>query len=346
MLNFAAQTPARLPDDTPPLLAVVVDTEEEFDWARPLDRANTAVTAMRHQQRAHRVFETYGLRPTYVVDYPVASQAEGYRPLLELRSADACEIGAHLHPWVNPPHDEVVDNRNSYPGNLPSQLERAKLQRLTDTIAAAFGERPTVYKAGRYGVGPNTSDILADLGYEIDASVVAWTDFTPQEGPDFSRQGAFPYWFGPRRDILEVPVTAGFAGRLGASGGGLYRAVSGRWGRRLRLPGLMARGGLVERIRLTPEGMPAEALCRLLAAMRDQGHRVFTFTYHSPSLEPGNTPYVQTADELREFLDRFRRVFDMFFGDLGGRPATLSEIRDLADRARGAHPMAEHSSAD
>jgi hypothetical protein len=42
---------------------------------------------------------------------------------------------------------------------------------LTDTLEAAFGTRPTVYRAGRYGVGPNTAELLQELGYEIDVSV-------------------------------------------------------------------------------------------------------------------------------------------------------------------------------
>ena len=94
-----------------------------------------------------------------------------------------CVIGAHLHPWVNPPHDEIVCNYNSYPGNLPEELEKEKLHRLTETIADQFGERPIVYKAGRYGVGFNTSSVLEDLGYEIDTSVLSRTDLSDEEGP-------------------------------------------------------------------------------------------------------------------------------------------------------------------
>src|SRR3546814_20419106 len=48
-----------------------------------------------------------------------------------------CRIGAHLHPWVNPPHREVVNAVNSYPGNLPPELERAKLTALTQEIGRA-----------------------------------------------------------------------------------------------------------------------------------------------------------------------------------------------------------------
>jgi len=46
MLNAAEWRPARI--ETPaPLLVVVVDTEEEFDWNAPFDRKNTSVEHMR-----------------------------------------------------------------------------------------------------------------------------------------------------------------------------------------------------------------------------------------------------------------------------------------------------------
>ena len=46
-------------DQTQPLLAVVVDTEEEFDWSKPHDRSATGVTSIRFQERAQRVFEPF-----------------------------------------------------------------------------------------------------------------------------------------------------------------------------------------------------------------------------------------------------------------------------------------------
>ena len=41
--------------------------------------------------------------------------------------------GAHLHPWVNPPHVEEVNARNSYVGFLPEAVERDKLAAWADT---------------------------------------------------------------------------------------------------------------------------------------------------------------------------------------------------------------------
>ncbi len=324
MLNPTGSDVATLLDDTP-LLMVLIDTEEEFDWSRPLGRENTGTTTIAAQQRAHRVFERYGIRPIYTIDYPVAET--GFAPLRELHQDGLCDIGAHLHPWVNPPHEEPVNNVNSYPGNLAPALERAKLSRLTDLIEQRFELRPTVYKAGRYGVGPATAETLEEFSYEIDASVVPESDFRPDEGPDFRICGAKPYWFGHSRGLLEIPMTVGFVGGLAGAGNQVYRHLKSRLGMGFHLPGIFSRLRLFERIRLTPEGQTFEELRRLTEAMLTTGHRVFSFTYHSPSLEPGHTPYVRDRSELERFLGCFDRYFDYFMHEIGGRPATPGEIK-------------------
>ena len=78
--------------------------------------------------------------------------------------AGECDVGTQLHPWVNPPFDEAVTPANSFTGNLPVPLQRAKLHALTDAIEAATGMRPTVYRAGRYGIGRHTARLLARGG--------------------------------------------------------------------------------------------------------------------------------------------------------------------------------------
>jgi hypothetical protein len=138
--------------DEPPRLFVVVDAEEEFDWEKPFDRSQTAVTSMGSQWRAQTIFDSYGLRPVYVVDYAIASQAEGYEPLRSFLDRRGCMIGAHLHPWINPPFEETVSNYNSFAGNLPPDLEARKLSSLVEMIRHNFHIPARFFKAG-YGSG-------------------------------------------------------------------------------------------------------------------------------------------------------------------------------------------------
>jgi hypothetical protein len=326
----ALAAPIRFPAEQQPLLIVSIDTEEEFDWAKPLARENTSVTHIPDQAHAQKIYARYGLKPTYFVDFPVAEQA--WRPLQEWSAAGTCEIGTHLHPWVNPPHDEQVCNRNSYPGNLPRDLERAKLKRLTDLIGERFGKRPTVYRAGRYGAGPNTAAILEELGYEIDSSVLARSDLRTEEGPDFSAIGLDPYWFGEKRRLLELPVTVGWDGWLSGAGLVWQRAASTSWGHTARLRAILARAGAFNRVKLTPEGIPFAELRDVTLAMLRTGIRVFNFTYHSPSLTPGHTPYVRSAADMSAFLDRIERYLAFFFGPCKGAAATPHTVRALCER--------------
>ena len=73
--------PATLEHVDKPLLLTMLDTEEAFDWDKPFTRSATDVTSMTSQAKAHRVFERYGVVPTYLVDYPVVSQDAGRAPL-------------------------------------------------------------------------------------------------------------------------------------------------------------------------------------------------------------------------------------------------------------------------
>lgn len=331
--GYRTEFPIAWSDLQSPLLVVTIDTEEEFDWSRPLARANRGVGHAGAIPAAHRIFDRHGVRPTYLVDYAIAGQDAGAGPLRELARDGRCEIGAHLHPWVNPPDDETVTPANSYPGNLPAALERAKLERLTDTIAERLGVRPTVYRAGRYGFGPNTAATLRALGYRVDTSVVPHTEFTADGGPDFAGFADQPYWLDGERRLLEVPLTVGFCGALRSGGKGLYDALRRPPAGRLRLGGLCARLRLIERIRLSPEGMSLRELVRLTDTLLAAGHKVFNLSFHSPSLAPGHTPYVRTQDDHDRFLATLDAYLDHFLGPCGGSAGTLSDVRVLAESA-------------
>ena len=259
------------PADHPPLLVVVVDTEAEFDWSARSGRAEPPGRRLSNaRSRTQPLFERYGIRPTLVLDYPVSSTPEGYEFIRDLHRSGACEIGAHLQPWDNPPLVEQTTDENSFPGNLPFELEREKLIQLTHTICANIGVRPRIYKAGRYGVGHGTASILAELGYEIDVSVHPGTNFSTQFGPDFSQCGARPYWFGSNPALLEIPLSIGYAGLLANTGGLAYTLTMNERLKALHVPGILAHLRLLERIILTPEGISFDEQRRLTRALAAQ----------------------------------------------------------------------------
>ncbi|MBF0624340.1 MAG: polysaccharide deacetylase family protein [Magnetococcales bacterium] len=333
-----SQRPVHLPPRERPVLCVVVDTEEEFDWAAPLDRGVVGVAALAGLPAFQELCEIYGVRPLYMVDWPVVEGPEACQDLVVWVREGRADIGAHLHPWVNPPHEEPVTRFNSYPGNLPRELEREKLLRLTARITRRFGRSPVCYKAGRYGRGPHTTELLLQLGYEVDASPAPPFDFSTDGGPDYSATDCRPHWLGSDDHLLALPTTGAFIGLLAGAGRVLHRVATVPSGRRLRLPGIMARLGLLERLRLSPEGHSFTDLIRLARFLVQRGITVMTLSFHSPSLVPGHTPYVHTPEQRERFLQVLESFFDFFLRDLNGVMITPPELRQLLKQSPADHP--------
>ena len=310
----------------PPHLFVVVDTEEEFNWSAPFARENVSVTAIDEVGRLQDVLRPYGIKPTYVIDYPVAATPSSATRLSDFCRRGECEIGAHLHPWVNPPYTEPLGLRTSYACNLGVDLEREKISRLKDAIHDGLGVTARVYKAGRYGFGTTTAEVLESLSFDVDVSVNPHMDFTGDGGPSFEGFEPVPSSFGRTRRLLEVPCTTAFTGAARRVGPGLHRAASAKWLEPFRAVGVLSRSGLLNKVMLSPEGSTYEEMEAVTGSLYRDGVRTFSLTFHSPSLKPGCTPYVRTAGERDAFLatiDRYCRYFLDRLGGVPGTPATL-----------------------
>jgi hypothetical protein len=314
--------------DSTPQIVTVVDTEEEFDWSQPFDRGATGVSHLDRIGDLQAVFDAQGVRPVYAVDYIVASTPSSVAALAPIAADGRALVGAHLHPWVTPPFVEEVCARNSYPGNLPLELERDKLESLADRIAESFGNRPTLYSAGRYGIGPNSFAILEQLGFEVDLSPMPGFDYSHDGGPDFTWHSHHPSWVGPSGLVLSIPNTSALVGFLPEHNlRTLAGAVMDPRLRALHLPGVFSRLGLVERIALSPEGYSLEDMCRLTRSLYLAGQRLFTFRLHSPSVAPGHSPYVRDETDRRFMLSAIGRYYDFFRRELGGSATDPLAVR-------------------
>jgi len=74
-----------------------------------------------------------------------------------------------------------------------------------------------------------------------------------------------------------------------------------RRGKLPRLRALLARSRILERISLTPEGTPLSDALRAIRILLDDDARLLSISFHSPSVQPGHTPYVRDAADLRRF---------------------------------------------
>lgn len=320
---FVGREKLPVPSGWAPTLLFVVDTEEEFDWNGPRDPEARSVENVQCVPLLQAVLDRHGIVPAYLVGHPVATAPAAVAVLRSIAEDGRCEIGGHLHPWVTPPIEEAMSFRNSYACNLPPALERRKLETLTESIVTAFGTAPGIFKAGAYGVGPHTAGFLATLGYRVDSSVVPFTDFSAMGGPDFRAWGPEP--FRTTEGVVEIPLTAGFAGILSGHGPAAFPVLDRPALRALHAPGVAARLGLLERLRLSPEGNALSDMVRLTRAALARGERLFMLSMHSSSLLPGATEYARTEAGRDALLRRIDGYLGFFHSALGGVGLRVSE---------------------
>lgn len=327
--------PVVWPADWGPRFTIFVDVEEEFDWSAPFAVTGWTTAAMPALRPFAAMLAGRGIGVTYLADYPVVTEPRAAEVLRQVAALPGAEIGTQLHPWVNPPHDEALSAPASYAGNLPAALEAAKLDALTAAIERAIGTRPRAYRAGRYGIGPNTCGLLADRGYRLDTSVRTGFDYRADGGPDFRDRGAQAHHL--PGGLIELPLTTVYTGRLRRGGPGLYRTAAAL----PRGPGLLAHAGLLSRVPLTPEGVPVREAIEAIRVAVGESIAVLNLSFHSPSLVPGHTPYVRDAADLARFHGWWDAVLALL-DRLGVRPASLAQLLAAAcgPAARSATPPA------
>jgi hypothetical protein len=265
--------------------------------------------------------EGLDVSPVYLVDWPIANDPLAREIIGDAVRGGRAEIGIQLHPWVNPPHDEEVSTRNSFAGNLPPELEAEKFRRLRDAIVEGFGSAPRIYRAGRYGIGPQTAKLLSESGIAIDSSVRARFDYSDEHGPDYSRHPVKPYWTDAGKTLLELPLTTAFWGMLRQQGQQLFPLTA----KFPPLGSVLSRLGMLQRIGLTPEGITLEQALRAIDIAVDDGLPVLVLSFHSPSLAVGHTPYVRSRDDLDQLYDWMRGVYS-YLRAREVRPTTVEEI--------------------
>lgn len=311
---------ARFRDRIPRFL-LTVDTEEEFDWDKPLTRETHGIEHVGRLSKFQEFCEAQGVVPIYLVDWPIANSKLAAEILQKPLAEGRAEIGVQLHPWVNPPHDEEVTQANSFAGNLPQELEEAKIAKLRSTIEQNFGIAPLIYRAGRYGAGPNTARILSEHGIAIDTSVRPKFDYSAGGGPDYRAHPIAPYWVDDERTLLELPLTTSFWGMLRKQGDYIYPRL---W-RTPALRGLLAKANMLERVPLTPEGVSVDEAIRGIDMSLDDRAPMLMFSFHSPSLRPGDTPYVRTEEDLDSLYEWWRKVF-AYLEQRGVKPSSVKDV--------------------
>lgn len=318
------QAPAILRRAAQPRLIVTVDTEERFDWRR-FEPEGFAICPPEDIDRFQRVAASFSARPLYFLTYPLLNDARCaayFAALLRDRAADA---GIHLHGWVTPPIYGAVEEKSSWQCNLPIDLQEAKLVRLKQAFAAAFGAPPRAHRAGRYGVDRSAYGPLARAGLTIDFSPSPGFDYSAAGGPDFS---------GMSNDAFLVDAGAGQVCVLPVCGARTPRGSAHFLSRRrLRVgfqPGLGSiRQRILAPLRLSCEGASLGDLKSLTRRLVSDGAPVLTFSLHSTTMTAGANAFARTREDVDRALDLAERYFRHFTKDLCGAIVDLEEVERI-----------------
>lgn len=315
-------------------LLVTVDTEEEGLWGGEYRREGNTVENIRHITRFQQVCDRFDIRPTYLVDTPVAESDEAVDILKAFQEEDRAEIGSHLHPWCAPPFEEEINDRNSFLCNLPEPLQREKMIRLTDLIESRFGRRPTSFRSGRYGMDAVGTRILEELGYLIDSSVICFTNYESREGPNFSSAPFLPYRV-DKKDILtsqsnggilEAPVSVGYNRANFFLADCVWRGAAASWLRPFHLVGILDRLGLVRHIKFSPEQSDGPRMNRLVDSYQKNHAPCMVLMLHSSSLSLGHSPYAQDDRGLERLYRILETTLEYCRSRHGMVGQTLSEF--------------------
>lgn len=312
-------------------LAIVIHAEEEFDWDAGFDRKNIGVNhASELIETIDDIIAVEG-KVILAMDYPFVSSSGGQQVVKHCLSkhSEQVEFAAHLHPWVNPPYqdeNDIVPERYSYPGNLPGKFELDKLKVLTEKVEEVTGLRPKTYLAGRYGVGENTNSILAELGYEVDLSISAFSDFTHQEGPDFSHFSNSKF---TENKLTHLPRTCSILSPISPlqncfnTQPEFYAKTQSN-----ALLKILAKLLRVKRCHLSPEGLSLKQMKQVTEAQLKVNQNEIVLSFHSPSLKKGLTPYVSTEQEVEVFSSKILGYINWFVKEKQGVVCLARDFKD------------------
>lgn len=291
-----------------------IDTEEEWDWEGPFPDKTISVRNAQEIPAFQAFLNTQGIKPSYFIDYAIAADPESQKSLQQVfRDNPDAEVCAHLHPWVNPPSVPVTTEAMSHIVNLPIQRVEEQLINLTELLTDVFGRRPTSFRSGRWGINGPILQCLSKHGYRVDSSIypyyetdhfscrynsaaLYWPDYNLPEKP------------GPQRDILEIPVTAGFNRKNFALLSRLHYQLERPPWSYLRPIGILWQTNLLRKIYLSPELSTEKDLIALCQNMLSNGFRTIHMYLHSSSLLPGAGSYVDTPRDKFELLRKIESV--------------------------------------
>jgi hypothetical protein len=311
-------------------LLIGIDTEGDNQWD-PAARANQTFENIYALPRLHALFARHGARPTYLITYPVACDAQSAGVLRSLLAQGDCEIGAHHHAWETPPCAPEDIARHAYASTLPRGRFDRQVCELTAAVTMAVGVPPVSYRSGRFGFAAAHVAPLERHGYLVESSVAPLFSETHKGGPEFVKAPLHPYFLAyddatspGTSNLLEVPVSAALNRRLPK----WVQHAYGRAPRPYTTRRVLRALGVVRMRWLRPSYSSLADMVALARDLARAGEPVLNLLFHSSEAIVGGSPYNRTQAELDAFCDRLERFLALASSEIGARPATFAEFRN------------------
>ena len=310
-----------------PYLLVGIDTEGDNQWDAAA-RAQQSFENIYALPKLHAIFGRHGVRPTYVVTWPVATDERSTQVLRFLKLRGDCEIGSHHHAWETPPCSPEDVKRHPYAKSLPLDQFEAQLAQLTAANAQAVGEPPVAYRSGRLVRRRARRRARAiRLSASSRASRPCSTRRTRAAPTSWTRRWRRISWRMTRPFVRDEPRAGNSV--FGALDRDVPRGSRAHAPRAVAVHTRRILRSSASRVQwLRPSYSSFEEMCALARRLTIAGVPVLNTLFHSSEAIVGGSPYNRTDAELAAFLDRLDRFLAFAVGELGARPATFREFHD------------------
>jgi peptidoglycan/xylan/chitin deacetylase (PgdA/CDA1 family) len=308
-------------------LVVTIDTETDSPRWKP--QYPFGLENIKVVPKLQKLFEKYNVKATYLVTYPVAKDKKSVEILGDFLKKQEIEIGAHLHPWSNPPFSSEAEKfKLGYP-HL-SKLEFEKLVSLTESIEKSFNIKPVSYRAGRYGFDNESLGYLEKLGYLIDTSITPGINWFLDAGPNFAGFNSNqPYFLDSKNiklpgksPVLEVPLSIIINRNLPYFFDRAYKSLP------LEIKYILRKIRLIKTLWLRPSISSFEEMKYVSDFILAKGQKiVLNMMFHSNELLAGANPYVRTNEEADYFFSRLDKILNYLIFQKNLESKTLSELR-------------------
>ncbi|MFA0964685.1 hypothetical protein AB9P05_22955 [Roseivirga sp. BDSF3-8] len=282
------------------------------------------------------LFDEHGIKPTYLLSPEIIRDQASADTL---KKAGNCELGTHLHSeFIEPEAVWEADRTKRIQMDYSAGVEKAKLENLTNLFKETFGQAPTSFRAGRFGMTERGLQFLQELGYTVDSTV------SPFKTHYFETGSVRNYWGAPlqpyypsRHDmrkkgsmsILQVPVSIGNP---------YYDRLPGILTRRLEdkkkfHKKVMAKLGYAPGIswfrpyRSSFEEM--KGLCDWITERYKGSGKpvVLNMMFHSNEVLINGSPYVKNEKEQIAYIDSLNRIFDYLNKEYNCEGVGLSDVK-------------------